>query len=201
MKDPWDQCRGAGKLRALVRCGQGAPLRSVALVLCTTLAAHVTGCGQTIRGDERQATDTSDGEPPDAGDRGGSTSAAPDAISGAGHGGASGSGPGPAPVSGAGSPDALETGTRFCEDTRECAGLECRTWSGSGVALCVRPCDTTGQCKEGELCLEAVALEPACVQRCEWPSDCLSGFDCFDWYRTGDYACVPALWVKFLSSP
>jgi hypothetical protein len=178
--------------------GFGAPVKSVALALFVVLAAHVSGCGQTTRSNEGQPADPPDG---DTGARGGSSSAAPDATVGgssAGSGGASGVGPGAADASGGAPPDDAVSGTRLCEDVRECSGLDCRSWAGAGVALCVRSCDTLEQCGDGELCLTAAALEPACVQRCEWPSDCLSGFDCFDWYQTGEYACVPTLWVRAL---
>lgn len=96
----------------------------------------------------------------------------------------------------AGRPDALiGTGTRFCEDYRECFGLECRGGGRFGSSVCVFSCLPGSPCAAGELCLDVPDIDPLCFIACDSPSDCRLGFDCVDPYGMGNWACLPAGWV------
>jgi hypothetical protein len=94
------------------------------------------------------------------------------------------------------SPPKPESGARFCEVPVECSGLECRTRGSHIEHVCVTPCRAGDECRAEEMCVQTHDLEPSCLARCDWPTDCAYRFDCFDWYKDGQYVCVPAPWLQ-----
>jgi len=101
---------------------------------------------------------------------------------------------------GGGGPPAAATvvsGVRFCENARECRGLECRAPGSDPEQICVVSCANGNEraCSAEQLCITVRDLEPVCLARCDWPTDCAYRFDCYDWYEDGRYVCVPTAWL------
>ena len=97
------------------------------------------------------------------------------------------------------------SGRAFCDDDRDCVALECGAAAcdplkcvaklGARRKSCARLCGSHADCRADELCIADPTIDASCFPRCEWPADCITGFDCFDYFRTGDYLCVPAEWA------
>ena len=96
-----------------------------------------------------------------------------------------------------------KSGQAFCADDRDCEScdgnvcevLACSAMTGAKSRACLRPCAGDPDCRNDELCLTDLLLRASCFPRCEWPFDCITGFDCVDRLGTGDYLCVPGEWA------
>jgi hypothetical protein len=132
------------------------------------------------------------------GSAGSSGDTGPPSDTAMGGGSPSNGGEGGAPMGEAGAPPlspAPDSGVRFCESAPECGGLECRTHGAHPEHVCVTSCPNGNECRSDQLCTSGVDLEPTCLMRCDWPTDCAYRFDCFDWYDDGQYVCTPTAWL------
>lgn len=90
-----------------------------------------------------------------------------------------------------------KSGTRFCLDDRDCNGLTCTASMDRVQTACLAPCESDLDCKLSERCFAQPTIPSSCFQRCVSPEDCDYQFDCADYYRTGDYLCLPSDWVRY----
>jgi hypothetical protein len=90
-----------------------------------------------------------------------------------------------------------ESGTKLCQDPRDCVGLTCTSSEQSFVYACLAPCASDADCKLEERCFERAGLQKSCFQSCQESAVvCNYQFDCADYYRTGQYLCLPTAWVR-----
>jgi len=162
-----------------------------------------TACGGQSNGHPGIASEGSEagdggrsGAPDDSLDRAGTATSEPEA------GGASSSHAGAASggsESDAGAPGYIpfiDSGTRWCENSDYCFGLDCYAPPTFDPAVCVAPCRSDADCSPYEACVQSSGLQPTCYARCESPSDCAFHFDCFDYSGVGPFVCFPATWAS-----
>jgi hypothetical protein len=89
----------------------------------------------------------------------------------------------------------IRSGTRRCESSDYCFGLECYAPATFQPTVCLARCDADVSCRPSELCLSAPLLEPTCYQRCNAPDDCYEGFNCYDFSGAGELVCLPTGWT------
>lgn len=89
----------------------------------------------------------------------------------------------------------IESDTRSCENSDYCFGLTCYAPDSFAPNVCLASCETNADCQPFEACLRAPKLEPGCYARCNSPTDCYRGFDCFDFSNEGELVCFPAGWA------
>ncbi len=90
-----------------------------------------------------------------------------------------------------------ESGKDFCLDDLDCDGLTCTASLGRMQLACLAPCSSDADCKTEERCFSQSSIPTSCFQRCTDPTQCEYQYDCADYYRTGDYLCLPSDWVRF----
>jgi hypothetical protein len=90
-----------------------------------------------------------------------------------------------------------KSGTRFCLYDSDCNGLTCTASVGRVQSACLAPCASDLDCKPTERCFSQPSIPTSCFQRCVSPEDCDDQFDCADYYRTGEYTCLPSDWVRY----
>lgn len=95
-------------------------------------------------------------------------------------------------------PSIIASGTRFCQDSRECFGLDCEHGQTPGQGSCVAYCVSTDGCDDNELCVAGRTFAASCFARCTSPAHCTVGFDCVDYDKIGERTCLPAPWVIVL---
>ncbi len=90
-----------------------------------------------------------------------------------------------------------KSGTRFCLYDSDCDGLTCTASLGRVQDACLAQCASDLDCKSTERCFSQPSIPTSCFQRCVSPEDCDDQFDCADYYRTGEYTCLPSDWVRY----
>jgi hypothetical protein len=90
-----------------------------------------------------------------------------------------------------------KSGTRFCLYDADCNGLTCTASMGRVQDACLARCASDLDCKPTERCFSQPSIPTSCFQRCVSPEDCDDQFDCADYYRTGEYTCLPSDWVRY----
>jgi hypothetical protein len=90
-----------------------------------------------------------------------------------------------------------KSGTTFCLYDADCNGLTCTASMGRVQDACLARCASDLDCKPTERCFSQPSIPTSCFQRCVSPEDCDDQFDCADYYRTGEYTCLPSDWVRY----
>ncbi|HKQ71839.1 MAG TPA: hypothetical protein VJT73_20990 [Polyangiaceae bacterium] len=88
----------------------------------------------------------------------------------------------------------IASGTRMCENARDCLGLDCVAGPAKTGTCGVR-CAGDGSCEARERCVSGLAFPSVCLRACTSPTHCAFGFDCVDYHNDGLYTCVPAPWA------
>jgi hypothetical protein len=179
--------------------------------LIFSLFVGAFGCGRVTSSEPRSANNGAASELGSSG-VGGGGGGAPDEAAGvfndtAGSAGSLGGDSGASGVdAGAGGSTALESpavsarpksGTTFCLYDSDCDGLTCTASMGRVQSACLAPCASDLNCKPTERCFSQPSIPTSCFQRCVSPEDCDDQFDCADYYRTGEYTCLPSDWVRY----
>jgi hypothetical protein len=190
--------------RSTQRIASAARTARFARGLILSAFQGIFGCGGATAS-EPQAT-LADASPvlASAGIDGGGTSGDAGAIvngeAGVAESGASstpGGSAGEAPIQSPGVSARPKSGTRFCLYDADCNGLTCTASLGRVQEACLAPCASDLDCKPTERCFSQPSIQTSCFQRCVSPEDCDDQFDCADYYRTGEYTCLPSDWVRY----
>ncbi len=209
-----DARKRTARLRCRAHLRYEARMGRASLILPSTLLSIVCGCASAVTEQSSRGGDS--GAPPyvDAAARAGEAGSTSFEIESAGAGGApigeggnkrggdANSDAGTATAAAGSSespavPARAESGTRLCEDPRECRGLDCRSSGQSTVHACLADCASDVDCTADERCFERPGLQRSCFQSCQESAVvCNYQFDCADYYRTGQYLCFPKAWVR-----
>jgi hypothetical protein len=169
----------------------------------------VCGCGGATSSEPQAALAGASFTMSSSGLGGGETNGEAGGVTSGGVGGASpsaGSGGAESALGGAAGEAAVESpavsarpksGTRFCLYDSDCDGLTCTASVGRVQSACLAPCASDLECKPTERCFSQPSIPTSCFQRCVSPEDCDDQFDCADYYRTGEYTCLPSDWVRY----
>jgi hypothetical protein len=87
------------------------------------------------------------------------------------------------------------SGTRYCQSSEDCLGLECDFGPTPFRGACVVYCARDEDCEARQRCFGAAAFAASCFAICTSPAQCAFGFDCVDYLRDGAYTCLPTPWV------
>jgi hypothetical protein len=95
-------------------------------------------------------------------------------------------------------PPLIGSGSRYCENELYCFGLACYAPEHLYDRVCVSECEATKDCAANEVCLQSPDLRGTCYRRCDYVSDCLYGFDCFDFTQSQEQlVCFPTRWAEY----
>lgn len=94
-------------------------------------------------------------------------------------------------------PPPMRSATGYCLDDRDCFELACVGLSSANKLVCLASCAQNEDCAINEECIvdARIGSGSGCFPRCDWPTDCAFGFDCFSRQNNGQYLCVPAEWT------
>lgn len=95
-------------------------------------------------------------------------------------------------------PPLIGSGSRYCDSELYCFGLSCYAPPHLYDRVCVSECESTEDCAANEVCLQSPDLRGTCYRRCDYVSDCVYGFDCFDFAQESEQlVCFPTRWAEY----
>jgi hypothetical protein len=92
----------------------------------------------------------------------------------------------------------IGSGSRYCDNELYCFGLSCYAPEHLYDRVCVSDCEVSADCAANEVCLQSSDLRGTCYRRCDYVSDCMLGFDCFDFTQSHEQlVCFPTRWAEY----